>query len=63
MNFQREKDLGLVVKTAEGTPDWATFAAKIEQLNDDAPEGVAYKVLYLGRHGEGPHNVASKVPL
>lgn len=27
-------------------------------MNEQAEPNVAYKVLYLGRHGEGFHNVA-----
>lgn len=27
-------------------------------LNKEAPTGTSYKVLFLGRHGDGDHNVA-----
>ncbi|TFK48860.1 phosphoglycerate mutase-like protein [Heliocybe sulcata] len=37
---------------------WATFEKAVKALNDDAEEGTAYKALWLGRHGEGWHNVA-----
>ena len=37
---------------------WQTFDQHIEQLNDTSPTGAAYKVLFLGRHGQGWHNVA-----
>lgn len=30
----------------------------MQSLIDAAPKGVTYKVLYMGRHGEGDHNVA-----
>ncbi|KAL7422103.1 putative phosphoglycerate mutase pmu1 [Cryptotrichosporon argae] len=30
----------------------------MRRMNDDAGEGVTYKLLYVGRHGEGWHNVA-----
>jgi len=37
---------------------WTTFVAKIKQLNATAEPGVQFKVFFLGRHGEGFHNVA-----
>ncbi|GJF00616.1 phosphoglycerate mutase-like protein [Phanerochaete sordida] len=37
---------------------WATFKAKIDELNARAPAGTAYKVFWLGRHGQGYHNLA-----
>ncbi|KAF8841585.1 phosphoglycerate mutase-like protein [Paxillus ammoniavirescens] len=41
------------------SPDrWTQFAAKIKQLNKAAAPGVQYKVFFLGRHGQGVHNVA-----
>lgn len=43
----------------DGSPDrWTHFRKKISELNNAAPEGTSYKVLFLGRHGEGYHNVA-----
>ncbi|KAN0097173.1 Histidine phosphatase superfamily [Tylopilus felleus] len=40
-------------------PDrWTTFAAEIHNLNATAPASVQYKVFFIGRHGEGFHNVA-----
>ncbi|KIM58755.1 hypothetical protein SCLCIDRAFT_1218294 [Scleroderma citrinum Foug A] len=38
---------------------WSKFTASIQQLNVDAPSHVRYKVFFLGRHGEGYHNVAN----
>lgn len=38
---------------------WSKFTASIQQLNVDAPSHVQYKVFFLGRHGEGHHNVAN----
>ncbi|KAL8652738.1 MAG: hypothetical protein Q9210_002514 [Variospora velana] len=40
-----------------GTP-WQRFEREVKRLNDTASEGVVYKVLYMGRHGQGVHNVA-----
>ncbi|KAF7543063.1 hypothetical protein G7046_g10066 [Stylonectria norvegica] len=36
--------------------DWVRLAAYVRSLNGSAPQGVAYKVLYLTRHGLGYHN-------
>ncbi|KAH9948825.1 phosphoglycerate mutase-like protein [Amylocystis lapponica] len=42
----------------DDSPDrWTTFKMKIDALNRAAPEGTTYKVLFLGRHGQGYHNV------
>lgn len=44
------------------TKPWDRFAAHVNRLNDESPDGVDYKVLYLTRHGLGYHNVqAAKV--
>ncbi|GAA5834362.1 hypothetical protein JCM9279_004295 [Rhodotorula babjevae] len=40
---------------------WRSFRHAIDQLNDDGDAHTAYKVFYLGRHGEGVHNVAERV--
>lgn len=37
---------------------WQRFAHEVRRLNRESGRGVQYKVLYLGRHGEGYHNVA-----
>lgn len=37
---------------------WAKFITHIQQVNQDADSFTSYKVLFLGRHGEGYHNVA-----
>ncbi|KAJ9355533.1 hypothetical protein DTO027B9_3988 [Paecilomyces variotii] len=39
-------------------PQWERFENKIRSLARDSGKGVHYKVLFLGRHGEGYHNVA-----
>jgi len=36
---------------------WGTFKSKIIKLNQQAPIGTQYKVFFLGRHGQGYHNV------
>ncbi|KAL9099116.1 MAG: hypothetical protein Q9163_005342 [Psora crenata] len=58
-------DFGLISQTyptahrkdAQKT-QWQRFAAHITQLQHQAPQNVRYKVLFLGRHGEGYHNAA-----
>ncbi|KAL6238024.1 hypothetical protein BDW75DRAFT_46139 [Aspergillus navahoensis] len=37
---------------------WIRLATYINHLNTTAPEGTIYKLLFLGRHGQGVHNVA-----
>ncbi|KAJ5609017.1 hypothetical protein N7528_009584 [Penicillium herquei] len=37
---------------------WQKFTQEIQELNALGGESVCYKVLFLGRHGEGVHNVA-----
>ncbi|KIW17800.1 hypothetical protein PV08_04995 [Exophiala spinifera] len=36
---------------------WQRFAHKLKVMNQRAPKGVTYRLLYLGRHGQGYHNV------
>jgi len=43
----------------DDSPDrWTKFKSEISTLNLEAPSGTLYKVFFLGRHGEGYHNVA-----
>lgn len=37
---------------------WQHFAAQVAALNIFAPRNTQYRLLYLGRHGEGYHNAA-----
>ncbi|KAH9936664.1 phosphoglycerate mutase-like protein [Fomitopsis serialis] len=37
---------------------WSKFKSRIAELNDNASSGTTYKVFFLGRHGQGWHNVA-----
>lgn len=37
---------------------WQRFRRQITQLNREAPRGTEYKLLYMGRHGDGYHNDA-----
>ncbi|KAL9009502.1 MAG: hypothetical protein Q9173_005472 [Seirophora scorigena] len=46
------------VLAEETRTQWQRFEHEVQRLNDTAGEGVVYKVLYMGRHGQGVHNVA-----
>ncbi|KAE8447826.1 hypothetical protein EG329_010055 [Mollisiaceae sp. DMI_Dod_QoI] len=37
---------------------WQRFANQVFRLNLEAPSNIQYKVLFIGRHGEGFHNAA-----
>ena len=37
---------------------WQRFNHQVTQLNREAPRGTEYKLLYMGRHGDGYHNDA-----
>lgn len=37
---------------------WQRFEIWLNHTNENAPANTVYKALYLGRHGEGEHNVA-----
>lgn len=41
-----------------GMTSWQRFANKIARLNEEAQDTTSYRLLFLGRHGEGFHNVA-----
>ncbi|KAF2435903.1 phosphoglycerate mutase-like protein [Tothia fuscella] len=47
-----------IVNEAADTTQWARFEHYINGLNQDSENDTSFKVLYLGRHGEGYHNVA-----
>ncbi|TDL19205.1 phosphoglycerate mutase-like protein [Rickenella mellea] len=37
---------------------WETFKDKLEDMNAAAPSGTSFRLIFLGRHGQGYHNVA-----
>ena len=37
---------------------WQRFQHQVSRLNQEAPRGTQYKLLYMGRHGDGYHNDA-----
>ena len=59
-------DFGLINRTYDTDgPDgsqhktqWQRFGDYVSTLNRESGRHVQYKVLYMGRHGEGVHNVA-----
>ena len=59
-------NFGLINRTYPSDPtlhrpnatQWQRFKHQVTQLNHQAPRGIQYKVLYLGRHGDGYHNAA-----
>ncbi|KAK6332553.1 hypothetical protein TWF730_004213 [Orbilia blumenaviensis] len=52
------KNFGLMLYTADDKPDWKALVDTVNDLNDRAPPDERYKVFYLARHGQGPHNEA-----
>ncbi|OHF02361.1 phosphoglycerate mutase [Colletotrichum orchidophilum] len=56
------REFGDAAAVAGEAKPWERFAAHVNRLNAESPDGVDYKVLYLTRHGLGFHNVqAAKV--
>ena len=45
-------------KSSSSVTQWQRFARQVSSLNNDATAGTTYKLLFLGRHGEGYHNAA-----
>lgn len=43
---------------ADHPTQWQLFAHELSRLNAAAPPNTTYKLLYMGRHGEGWHNAA-----
>ena len=37
---------------------WQRFENEVARLNHESPKNTFYKVFFMGRHGEGYHNVA-----
>ncbi|KXS96551.1 hypothetical protein AC578_1967 [Pseudocercospora eumusae] len=61
-----QTNFGLINRTYPATQNisyadltqWQRFEIQVEALNKEAPRNTVYKVLYMGRHGQGYHNVA-----
>lgn len=63
--FQIASNFGLIERAYdsdnsgdEKKSQWERFEKQVHHLNRRSGRHVQYKVLYLGRHGEGYHNVA-----
>lgn len=56
--IEREYDTDAIFDPNHERTQWQRFHFHIDELNAHAAPGVQFKVLYLGRHGEGYHNVA-----
>ena len=55
------KNFGLTNQTYDTDTDasltqWQRFAVKLEDLQASAPKDTSYKMVFMGRHGEGFHN-------
>lgn len=66
-NHQAKENFGLIKRTYETDGDfdpnskktqWERFAYYVDHLRQTSAGKTDYKILYLGRHGEGFHNVA-----
>lgn len=55
-DLQRDKSFGMLDQSPER---WTNFQRRVEELQRNAPPGVQYKALFLGRHGQGWHNYCS----
>ncbi|WWD16468.1 hypothetical protein CI109_100894 [Kwoniella shandongensis] len=51
-----KRNFGLIDESPER---WQNLKASVKKLQSEAEEGVIYKVLFLGRHGQGWHNFAA----
>jgi hypothetical protein len=65
--FQVATNFGLINQSYPGDAmfdlegkksQWERFANEVYLLNFRAPSNVQYKVLFIGRHGDGIHNDA-----
>ncbi|KAL9028267.1 MAG: hypothetical protein Q9196_003340 [Gyalolechia fulgens] len=56
----RNDSSDIVPEETTSRSQWQRFEREVKRLNAEAEEGVRYKVLYLGRHGQGVHNVAER---
>ncbi|KAJ5647925.1 hypothetical protein N7490_004297 [Penicillium lividum] len=59
--IQAESNFGLILHGESPLhTQWQKFIQAVNELNNLGGESVQYKVLFLGRHGEGVHNVAER---
>lgn len=53
-----DSDTDAEIKNQENTTQWQRFEHHLRQMNRNSHPDVSYRLLFLGRHGEGYHNVA-----
>lgn len=51
---------GTVPSTSTEPTSWERFAHKLSMMNKQSHSETSYKLLFLGRHGQGYHNVAEQ---
>jgi hypothetical protein len=61
--MQTAVNFGLINQTYPGSgagnvTQWQRFTQVVDSLNADSDLNTVYKVLFMGRHGEGFHNAA-----
>jgi hypothetical protein len=56
--INRTYDVDLLDPFSSGLTQWQRFHRQVVYLNALSPENIEYKVLFMGRHGEGWHNAA-----
>ncbi|OAT02027.1 phosphoglycerate mutase [Blastomyces dermatitidis ER-3] len=56
-NYDTDKDFDPNYEKTQ----WERFAYKLQSLNDHADKHTEFKLFYMGRHGEGYHNVAEEL--
>ncbi|KAF2723066.1 phosphoglycerate mutase-like protein [Polychaeton citri CBS 116435] len=52
-----DSEIGSSDNLQTGQTQWQRFMGYLQHLNQTAPSGTSYKLLYIIRHGEGEHNV------
>jgi hypothetical protein len=56
--INRSYPADLKLKNQASLTQWERFHHQVVKLNEESAKNVEYKVLFLGRHGEGWHNAA-----
>ena len=56
--LSRSYDTDHTLPANVSTSQWSRFAHKLAALDSDAPATTTFRLLFLGRHGQGNHNVA-----
>ncbi|KAF2672311.1 phosphoglycerate mutase family protein [Microthyrium microscopicum] len=59
--LKRSYETDQIHDPTSSTAEWDRFAYYVQHLNQISGSSEQYKVLYLGRHGEGYHNIAPKL--